>query len=414
MSESQVSSRGFKNVTGLSSSETDVLARIVPGELVDLLNALIKQRSDYPPGDCRSVIKIVSDKLENENIPYQIFAQQKHQPNLISYIGNPELRPHLTLHSHIDTVPPGDIEQWAIDPFAGELIDGSIYGRGAGDDKSSVAAQVMALLTLARASLPLQGHLQLVVVSDEESGGLHGTRFLHKEGMLATDALVVGEQTGNRVAIAERVACGIDLIVYGESAHGATPWIGDNAVLKTARAIIWLQDRLFPILEARRHPYLPPPTLNIGKIKGGSQWNIVPEWCKVEMDRRLIPGETRELAMEEIRRLLDEFSKHTEPLQYELISSGDIAANIDTPPDDEFVRLARRALYDLTNEQRPLTGYVHSSDGRWFARDGIPIIIFGPSDPAVAHAADEHVSTEQLVEATQFLTLFAMRWLGIS
>jgi acetylornithine deacetylase/succinyl-diaminopimelate desuccinylase-like protein len=132
------------------------------------------------------------------------------------------------------------------------------------------------------------------------------------------------------------------------------------------------------------------------------------------MDRRLIPGETREMAMQEIRQALDEFAERVEPLRYELFSAGEVAANIDTPPDDPFVVLAQRALGDLCGQPRPLTGYAQTSDGRWFARDGIPIIIFGPSDPEVAHAADEHVSIDQLVEATRFLSLLALRWLGVS
>jgi acetylornithine deacetylase/succinyl-diaminopimelate desuccinylase-like protein len=153
--------------------------------------------------------------------------------------------------------------------------------------------------------------------------------------------------------------------------------------------------------------------LNIGKIEGGIQWSIVPERCKVEMDRRLLPGETREMAMAEIRKALDEFAEQVEPLNYELFSTGEVAANINTPPEDAFVMLANQALYDLCGEPRPLTGYVQTSDGRWFARDRIPIILFGPSDSAVAHAADEHVDIDQLVEATQFLTLLAMRYLSV-
>jgi acetylornithine deacetylase/succinyl-diaminopimelate desuccinylase-like protein len=190
------------------------------------------------------------------------------------------------------------------------------------------------------------------------------------------------------------------------------PWAGENAILKTAGAMAWLKKWLFPRLEARRHPYLRPPTLNIGKIQGGIQWNIVPERCKVEMDRRLVPGETREMAIEEIRQALDEYAATVEPLKFELFSGGEVAANINTPPDDPFVTLANRALQDVCSEARPLSGYMQTSDGRWFARDGIPIIIFGPSDPAVAHSTNEHVSVDQLVEAAQFLTLLALRWLG--
>ena len=189
-------------------------------------------------------------------------------------------------------------------------------------------------------------------------------------------------------------------------------WAGDNAVLKMARVLAWLEQNLWPKLAATTHPYLPPATLNIGKIQGGLQWNIVPASCKVEMDRRLLPGETREAAMAQLEALLDEYNATVEPLQYELFSTGKVAPNINTDPDEPFVRCAQAALLDVTGQPQELTGYVQTSDGRWFAGDGLPIIIFGPSDPVVGHATDEHVAITQLIEATQFLTLLALRWLN--
>lgn len=396
----------------LSSFEKEVLNSIHAEEVALFLQAIIRQRSDYPPGDCRKAVDLVTEKLSEAGVEFELLSKQEHQPNLIANFGevNSE-RSQLMFHSHIDTVPPGELDRWSVDPFGGEIKDGRIYGRGAGDDKGSVAAQVIALVALARAKAALSGCLKVVVVSDEEFGGTFGTRWLHQEGKLQTEALVVGEQTDNQVAIAERVACGIDLTVIGKSAHGAMPWEGENAVLKAARALTYLQDQLFPRLEARTHPYLPAPTLCVCKIEGGQQWGVVPERCKVEMDRRLIPGETREMAMEEIRQTLDEYAANVEPLNYELFTSGEVAANIDTSPEDPFVVQANQALQDLTGEQRSLTGYVQTSDGRWLAKDGIPIIIFGPSEPAVAHSTDEYVSVEQLYEATQFLTLLALRQL---
>ena len=394
----------------LSAFEQQVLGLIDQAELVSFLQALIRRRSDHPPGDCRGAIEVVAQKLAEAGVSYEVKAQTELQPSLVATLAGDE-SPTLLYHAHIDTVPAGELTLWSVDPFGGEVKNGHIYGRGAGDDKGSVASQIMALVTLAGASVSLDGCLQVAVVADEESGGLVGTKWLYDEGVLAPDYLVVGEQTNNRVAIGERVACGIDLTVFGRSAHGAMPWAGENAVLKAARALTWLQDRLFPKLQAKAVPYLPPPTLNVGKIQGGIQWSIVPESCKVEMDRRLIPGETREMAIAEIRALLDEFSETVEPLRYELFSTGEVAPNINTPPDESFVVVANKALEASCGEKRALTGYVQTSDGRWFAGDGIPIIIFGPSDPAVAHATDEHIAIDQLTEATRFLTLLALRWL---
>ncbi|OGO34375.1 MAG: hypothetical protein A2W35_19600 [Chloroflexi bacterium RBG_16_57_11] len=396
----------------MTGFEAQVLASIDPGEATALLQDLIRQRSDFPPGDTRLAIQVVAAKLAEAGIPVEIMARREQQASLLAWLGDPLEAPCLTFHAHIDTVPAGDLQRWSVDPFGGELRDGAVYGRGAGDDKGSVAAQTMALVALARAGVNLNGCLQLAIVADEESGGLEGTVWLRDLGKLKPDLLVIGEQTNNQVAIAERVACGIDLTVFGKSTHGAMPWAGENAILKTARALSWLQEHLFPVLQRRTHPYLPPATLNIGKIQGGIQWNIVPDWCKVEMDRRLLPGETREAAMKEIQDALDEFGRCVEPLRYELFSQGEVAANVNTPQDHPFVILADRALADVAGEARPLTGYVQTSDGRWFAGSGLPIIIFGPSEPAVAHAPDEHVPVEQIVEAARFLALLALRQLA--
>lgn len=398
-------------VNKLSPLEAEVLSGIHENELISLMQELIRARSDFPPGDTRDAVKILRQVLDNENIDVEVISKAEHQPNLLATYPKRGNGKKLTYHAHIDTVQIGDKENWDFEPFAGVIQNNHIFGRGTGDDKSSVLIQIMALIILARANITFDGQLQVVIVSDEESGSLNGTKWLHDSGLLKTDALVVGEQTNNKIAIAERVACGIDLTVYGKSAHGAMPWMGENAVLIMADVLHWLDTKYIKELEKHKHPYLPPPTLNIGKITGGVQWNIVPEQCKVEMDRRLLPGETREEAMQVIHDVLDEFSNTVYPIEYKLFSTGEVATNINTPPDDPFVKQANQTLNDITEHENRLTGYPQTSDGRWFARDGIPILIFGPSDPAVGHSANEHVSIDQLVEGTKFLTVLALRWL---
>lgn len=398
--------------SGLTAIEARILTSIQAEAATGLLQELIRRRSDYPPGDTREVVAFVARVLSEAGIPIEVLAKNPEQPSLLACLGDPDKSPRLVFHAHLDTVPAGDCSLWSMDPFEGELRHDQVFGRGAGDDKASAAAQVLAFLALKLSGVQMHGCLQLALVADEESGALHGTVWLRDQGNLKPDLLVVGEQTDNHIAIAERVACGIDLIVKGKGAHGAMPWAGENAVLKTARALAWLHERLFPVLTNHKHPYLPPATLNIGKISGGIQWNIVPDMCKVEMDRRLLPGETRDAAIEEIRQVLDEFAATVEPLEYELFSQGEVAPCVNTPAEHQFVRLALQALADAAGEYRSLSGYVQTSDGRWFAGGDLPIIIFGPSNPAVAHAPDEHVSVMQVVEAARFLALLALRQLA--
>ena len=152
----------------LSALEKEVLATIDPEEVVALLQAIIQQRSDYPPGDCRAAVGVLAELLSETGVRFKLHAREEHQPNLIASLGGSQDEPaRLMYHAHIDTVPPGELERWSVDPFGGEIKDGFVYGRGAGDDKGSVAVQAMALLTLARAGLSLAGPLRLVVVSDE-------------------------------------------------------------------------------------------------------------------------------------------------------------------------------------------------------------------------------------------------------
>jgi len=394
----------------LNPLEMETIRSIQKADLVRILQDLIQARSDFPPGDTRAAIAVVEQELEHAEISSKRFAKDPVRQSLVAEIGEADSGPVLLFHAHIDTVPEGDLARWTHPPFEGILSGDAVYGRGAGDDKGSVAVQLAAFIALARSESIHDGRIMLAIVADEESGGELGTRWLHDEGNLAADYLVIGEQTNNRISVAERVACGIDLTVYGKSTHGATPWEGENAVLKVCRALSYLFEQLTPRLQERKHPYLPAPTLNIGKIQGGIQWSIVPDMCIVEMDRRLIPGETREEALEEIRAILDRFSAEVEPLRYKLHSEGDIAPNVDTDPEDPFVRTTKSALADLVDEERSLIGYVQTSDGRWFAGDGIPIIHFGPGDPALAHAADEYVPVQQLVEGAQFMALHGLRW----
>ncbi len=394
----------------LNPFEKETIGSIQEVDLIRILQDLIQARSDFPLGDTRAAITVVEQELARAGISSKRFAKDPVRQSLVADIGEANSGPVLLFHAHIDTVPAGDLALWTHPPFEGILSGDAVYGRGAGDDKGSVTVQLAAFIALARSEAIHRGRIMLAVVADEESGGELGTRWLHDEGALTADYLVIGEQTNNRISVAERVACAIDLTVYGKSAHGATPWEGENAVLKACRSLAYLFELLSPQLQDRRHPYLPAPTLNIGRIEGGTQWNVVPEMCIVELDRRLIPGETRAQALEEIGAILDRFSAEVEPLRYRLHSEGDIAQNVDTDPQEPFVQATKIALADLVDEERPLIGYVQTSDGRWFADDGIPIIHFGPGDPALAHAANEHVPVQQLVEGAQFMALLGLRW----
>jgi succinyl-diaminopimelate desuccinylase len=397
----------------ITELEQRVLDQIVEEEVIAFLQGLVRIRSTYPPGDCVAAAQFCAAKFESAGILHSVVADLPDRPSVLATIPGKQERPQLAFNAHIDTVPIEDEAAWKYDPFGAEIVGGILYGRGAGDDKSSVTAQVMAAVAIHRAGAQLEGTLIVNPVADEESLSKHGAQWLHDTGQLRPDMIIVGEQTNNEVAVAERAINWIELIIHGEAAHGAMPWNGVNAIIKMAGVIKFLEKEYLPVLARRTHPYLPASTLNLGTIAGGIKTNMVPETCRITLDRRIPPGETRDSVVSELHELLNRYSHEVEPINYELdvlVSGSGLPVN--TNPTDPLVRQMQAVVTDLTGESRPITGYNQGSDGRFFTDDNIPIIIFGPSHPDVGHSANEHVRVEQVVEAAKVYALTALRALN--
>lgn len=397
-----------------SEIEQRILDQIDADEVVAFLQGLVRIRSTYPPGDCVEAAHYCADKFATVGIEYKLVANLPERPSVLAVLPGQKERPQLAFNAHIDTVPIEDESAWHYPPFGAEIHDGYIYGRGSGDDKGSVAAQVMAAVAIKRAGVQLDGTLVINPVADEESMSAYGAQWLHDSGQLRPDMIIVGEQTNNEVAVAERSIHWLELIIHGEAAHGAMPWNGVNAIRQMANVIAFLEREYLPMLETRTHPYLPPSTMNMGTIQGGIKTNMVPELCRLTIDRRVPPGETSESIVSELKEMLDRFGREVQPIVYDLNILYSTGLAVDTAADDPLVQTMQTALAEISGETRPITGYNQGSDGRFFAGDGIPVLIFGPSHPDVGHSANEHVSIDQLVEATKVYALTAVRALGVA
>ena len=397
----------------ITDVEQRVLNQIDGEEVIAFLQGLVRIRSTYPPGDCVEAAQFCAAKFQEAGIEYAIVADLPERPSVLATIPGQQERPQLAFNAHIDTVPIEDEDAWEHDPFGAEIVDGVLYGRGSGDDKSSVTAQVMAGVAIHRAGVQLDGTLVINPVADEESLSKHGAQWLHDTGQLRPDMIIVGEQTNNEVAIAERAINWVEIVIHGEAAHGAMPWNGTNAIIQMAGVIKFLEQEYFPVLATRTHAYLPSSTLNLGTISGGIKTNMVPETCRITLDRRIPPGETIDTIVDDLQELLERYSQEVEAINYEVkvLVTGS-GRPMETDPNDPLVLQMQSVITDLSGETRPITGYNQGSDGRFFAEDGIPIIIFGPSHPDVGHSANEHVRVEQVVEATKIYALTALRALN--
>jgi len=391
--------------------EQSVLDHITLEEITRVLRKLVGINSANPPGDCREMCKACAEEFDEVRIPFLSLAVKEEAPSLIGRVDGENPSPSLLFNAHMDTVPIGDISRWNHHPLGADIVEGRLYGRGAGDDKASVVAQIVAAKAIKRAGVRLKGKLLISPVADEEAGGFAGTKWLKDSGYLLPDWVVIGEQTNNRVAICERIACRMLLTVYGKAAHGAQPWDGENAIVNMAKAILAFHERLVPALNMKTHRYLPPPSLNIGTIQGGTKVNMVPEYCTITIDRRMHPGETAETAETELKEVLDTVSPNL-PFEYDLRVEDFGTKSVFTDPNHKLIKTMQDVLKRVTGEERPLKGYTQGSDGRHFAQDGIPVAIFGPSDPSVGHASDEFVSLGQVLEAAQVFALTALEMLG--
>ena len=396
----------------LSQLEKKVLSHIDEAEAIAFLQDLIRTKSISPPGDCREVAQVYADKLRADGIRAEILALEEIRTSALGYLGNGN-GPTVALHAHIDTMPIQEPDQWNYEPFGGEVVDGRIYGRGSGDCKGSAAAQVIAALALKRANVELDGTLIVAGVADEERHGEAGTEWLREAGHLVPDMIVVGEQTENKICIGERGICWLELTVKGEGAHGAMPWNGVSAITGMARVIDALQKELMPRLASKKHPYLPPSSLNIGTIEGGEQTNIVPSSCTIRIDRRIHPDESYEGVRKQIEDVAQAALAGIAGISCEVRVFHTGGARVYTDPDAGFVKTMAGAARDLRGKDVKLTGYMQGSDARFYAEDGIPIVIFGPGDPKYGHAPNEHISVAELVEAAQICALTAMRALGL-
>lgn len=299
----------------------------------------------------------------------------------------------VVLAPHLDTVNGTD------DQFVPRLQNGRLSGRGACDTKGSVAAMLGALAQLARqGSRPATTEIVLAGLLDEENSQL-GSRTLAASGLRA-DLAIVGEPTECKVVTAHKGSLWLSLETRGRSAHGSTPHLGRNAIRAMARVVEFMESAYPKHLEARTHPLMGHPTSSVGVIRGGSQANIVPDRCVVEVDRRTLPGETERSVLKELKVLLRSagLSAGVESIKSVPCPS------LETNPDLPLVR----SLLKSVRQQRPF-GAHYFCDAAVLAEAGMPSVVFGPGSIAQAHTADEWIDLDSLETAQRSLIDFLCR-----
>jgi acetylornithine deacetylase/succinyl-diaminopimelate desuccinylase len=269
--------------------------------------------------------------------------------------------------------------------------------------KGGIAAAITALSTLRRAGREPSCNVVFHLVADEERGGAFGTQVLTERGLIKGDACLVPEPTSLRVCIAERGLLVAEVTVHGRPGHGSTPRDGVSAIEHAAAVVLAIHAADFGDVA---HPLLGQPTANVGEIEGGSGHNTVAERCRLVIDRRLLPGITRDGAVARLRAQID--SAAVSSLRYDLdVRVFGEASELDGR--HPFVAQVRDAVAASTGEKPPVIGMSFTTDARFVRnQSGIPAVVCGPGDVEQAHTNDESVSVERLVDATAaYAELFA-------
>jgi succinyl-diaminopimelate desuccinylase len=400
---------GVPEVDDVRSPAADAAAASVDiDELLTYALALIGAPSENPGGTEDQAASVAADILTSLGATPEIIRSPEGRPSVVARFGD-RARPALAWNGHLDTVPAGSPDTWTSPPFAGEIRDGKLIGRGACDMKGAIAAALAGAAAIARVGVPLAGSLWFHLAADEELAGIHGTKVLWERGVLDQDAAIVGEPTELQLGMAQRGGAWITATAQGKAAHGSQPHRGVNAITSMARLLLRLEEAL-PDLT---HPLIGGPTVNAALIEGGSAPNVVPDRCVVDIDRRLLPGEDDPGAvLAPFRRVIEEIrADHPEVRIDVAIREWTDAA--EAPPDERIVRLARAAVSEADGGPPAAVGFSGITDARYYLNQAkIPTVILGPGSITVAHTADEWVAVDELVAAAHAYARLFVGFLG--
>ena len=370
--------------------------------VTDTLAALVRINSVNPAygdgGTEENVVPFIREFFATRGI--ETFTQEVFpgRHNIIAKLPGKTSK-RIVLEAHMDTV---SIKGMTIEPFDPLIKDGRMHGRGSVDDKAGLAAMMHAVASLKEEGVTPECEVWMAAVVDEE----YSFRGVVKlcEGLQA-DASIVAEPTEMRAVIASKGVLRWRIIVRGKAAHSSKPHLGVNAISHMSRLVLALEAENVK-LAVRTHPLLGPGTLNVGVISGGVQVNFVPDQCAIEIDQRLLPGESATAALDRCQEIINELARQ-HPGFDAFIEQPPLLVDeaLDTPPSASTVLAAQLVLQSMGLNSE-VCGVPFGSDASKLSRAGIPTIVFGPGSIDQAHGADEYVPINEVIQATAFYRKF--------
>nr|WP_312578550.1 M20 family metallopeptidase [Sedimentibacter sp.] len=392
-------------------SDGSAVAEMVPmeinkfiseNEIINITSNLISieghKGTDAKEGN---VAEYINKLLKTEGIATKVKEIEKNRNNIYGKIEGDNEKIHLMLNGHIDTIPGFNMEYEPFKPF---IKNGKIYGRGSADMKGGLAAMISAMIAVKRQGLKLHRTVMFAGVIDEEERS-KGTEQLIKENV-KSDYVVIGEPTNLRVCIAHKGMEWIEVKFIGKATHGSRPHEGKNAIYMASEFCKLIYEKLEPKISKNKFELLGSGTINVGRIIGGDDPNIVPDSCRVEIDRRWLPNET----LESIHREIEEYAKKASEKfngKYEIRAMREFTASmINSPhsidPNNELVQISLKVSNEVTGQELPSREFPAWSDaGLLSNHTDAKCIILGPGNIDQAHANDEFCDIDDIVKASE-------------
>ncbi len=368
--------------------------------LLSLLQDLIQIESVNPslahkgPGEA-AIAGYIGDYLGNLGLEVCFQEMQKNRVNVIGILKGTGGGRSLMLNGHTDTV---SADRMEIDPFAAEEKNGKIYGRGALDMKAGVAALIMAVQSIMQAGIKLKGDVTLTLVADEEYASI-GTEAIVSE--YTADAAIICEPTDLDIVIAHKGFAWTKIEVFGHAAHGSLPHRGVDAIVKAGKVLAAIDELGQTNLKKKTHPLLGPASIHASLIEGGTELSTYPDYCKIKLERRNLPGEDLKLVNEEMQALLQNIRRQDDQFKADF----DVfffRPAFEISPDQPIGQTVSRAFESICQRAPKFEGLSGWLDSAILAQAGIPTVIFGPAGDG-AHAAVEHVDVQSIITTTRVL-----------
>jgi acetylornithine deacetylase/succinyl-diaminopimelate desuccinylase-like protein len=380
-------------------------------EQVRLLQQLVRVPTDTPPGDntphalrTQALLREFGFEASAHEVPAPAVRERGLQ-SITNLVVRRRYGPGriVALNAHGDVVPPG--EGWTHDPYGGEVVDGRLYGRAAAVSKCDFTTFTFAVRALEALGAPLAGGVDLLFTYDEEFGGELGPGWLLEQGLTAPD-LEIAAGFSYQVVTAHNGCLQLEITVHGRMGHAAVPETAVDALQAATRILAALYEENTVLGKRRsavpgiRHGYV-----NVGRIEGGTNTNVVPGKVVLKVDRRMIPEEDPVAVEAGLRALVERAAQGQPGISVEIRRLLLAHAMRPLPGNAPLVEALCAHASELFGEPVQACGTPLYTDARLFAERGIPAVIYGAGPRTVlesnAKRADEHIVLEDLRRATQ-------------